>query len=340
MIRFGEWADINFVSEIPGGTRYYPMRLYEDRVLVSTQIDDSSGAKLQVNGFVRAITGFATPATATDALQAPAGGVTARFLIGTRSLTLTADSAANAGLSASAQGRIYFDSGTNRFRISENGGAYVDLLGAGVSSLAGTANQVNVSASTGAVTLSLPQNIHTGASPTFAGVTAGAFSATASGASIGFQTSNFNFQVDGNGNISGSGSANLSQGFRVGGTFVIDSSRNATNLASATAAGVFQSQATGGNIAFQTTNFNFQVNGNGVVSSAGGINVSGVTCINTSRQFVGYGVDVSSYGVSAGGYNVFGGYVGQTWNVSGSFTINGASYSTLVFRGGILVSAF
>jgi len=39
-----------------------------------------------------------------------------------------------------------------------------------VTSLTGTANQVTVSASTGAVTLSLPQNIHTGATPTFAGL--------------------------------------------------------------------------------------------------------------------------------------------------------------------------
>jgi len=41
----------------------------------------------------------------------------------------------------------------------------------GVSSITGTANQVVASASTGAVTLSLPQNIHTGATPTFAGGT-------------------------------------------------------------------------------------------------------------------------------------------------------------------------
>jgi hypothetical protein len=41
----------------------------------------------------------------------------------------------------------------------------------GVLSITGTANQVTASASTGAVTLSLPQNIHTGASPTFAGAT-------------------------------------------------------------------------------------------------------------------------------------------------------------------------
>jgi hypothetical protein len=45
----------------------------------------------------------------------------------------------------------------------------------GVTSVAGTANQVNVSAGTGAVTFSLPQSIHTAASPTFAAVTASRF---------------------------------------------------------------------------------------------------------------------------------------------------------------------
>lgn len=49
-------------------------------------------------------------------------------------------------------------------------GGSVTLNNAGVTSLAGTANQVSVSAATGGVTLSLPQNIHTGASPTFAGL--------------------------------------------------------------------------------------------------------------------------------------------------------------------------
>lgn len=284
--------------------------------LFGTGTDDSSGARVQVSGFVRATTGFATPSTATDALQATAGGVTAKFLIGTTSFTLVGDSAANAGLSGSGQGRIYYDSTSNRFRVSQNGGAYVDLVGSGgitsinslagpaltiaagtaisvtpsgstitiantgVTALSGTANQVNVSASTGSVTLSLPQAIHTGASPTFAGVTAGAFSATATGSSIAFQTSNFNFQVD----------------------------------------------------------------GNGVVSSAGGINVTGVNVINTSRQFVGAGVNVGSNGISAGGYNINGGFSGQTWNIGinggGTFNINGAgSYTNIQFRGGVITGA-
>lgn len=45
------------------------------------------------------------------------------------------------------------------------------LTNSGVTSITGTANQVTASASTGGVTLSLPQSIHTGASPTFAGAT-------------------------------------------------------------------------------------------------------------------------------------------------------------------------
>ena len=50
-------------------------------------------------------------------------------------------------------------------------GGVVTITNNGVTSITGTPNQVNASASTGAVTLSLPQNIHTGASPTFVGAT-------------------------------------------------------------------------------------------------------------------------------------------------------------------------
>ncbi len=47
----------------------------------------------------------------------------------------------------------------------------VTVTNSGVTSIAGTSNQITASASTGGVTLSLPQNIHTGASPTFADAT-------------------------------------------------------------------------------------------------------------------------------------------------------------------------
>ncbi|MEZ4785729.1 MAG: hypothetical protein R3F28_16835 [Candidatus Kapaibacterium sp.] len=64
--------------------------------------------------------------------------------------------------------------------LSANAGAGIDvtttngaatIANTGVLSLAGTSNQVNVDQSTGAVTLSLPQAIHTDATPTFDGLT-------------------------------------------------------------------------------------------------------------------------------------------------------------------------
>ena len=50
-------------------------------------------------------------------------------------------------------------------------GASLSLTNTGVTSLAGTANQVTVSGATGAITLSLPQDINTSSSPTFNGLT-------------------------------------------------------------------------------------------------------------------------------------------------------------------------
>ncbi len=66
--------------------------------------------------------------------------------------------------------------------------------------------------------------------------------------------------------------------------------------------------------------------------------IQSLLVINSLRQFVGSGVDVASGGISGGGYNVYGGYIGQTKNVVGSFTIDGLPYTTLIFRGGIFVS--
>lgn len=54
----------------------------------------------------------------------------------------------------------------------------------GVSSITGTSNQVIASASTGAVTLSLPQSIHTGATPTFSTLTLGGDVLTFSGGGV------------------------------------------------------------------------------------------------------------------------------------------------------------
>lgn len=87
---------------------------------------------LNTNAYVNAASGFATASSYTTAIQAPTGGVSAKWLIGTTSLTLSADTQANAGLSSTGQVRIICDSGnSNKAYISENGGAYVPLLGSG-----------------------------------------------------------------------------------------------------------------------------------------------------------------------------------------------------------------
>ena len=69
---------------------------------------------------------------------------------------------------------------TNNGLLSANAGVGIDvttnngiatITNSGVTSLNGTANQVNVDQSTGAIVLSLPQDIHTNAVPVFDGLT-------------------------------------------------------------------------------------------------------------------------------------------------------------------------
>ena len=297
-------------------------------VWVGASSDDTSGAKLQITGFVRATTGFATPGTATDAIQALSGGVTARFLIGTRSFTLTGDTAANAGLSSGGQGRFYFDNSTNRFRVSENGGAYVNLTdgitsiagmsgpsisisrgtgiggfdssntititNTGVTSLSGTSNQVNVSASTGSITLSLPQNIHTGSAVTF-------FSLLASDA---IQSNR------------GTGPAIYAPNAWITGRGLVSSGLAAYNS--------IQSDS---GISCGT-------------GSGGGYHVAATQIINTSGQWVGLGIVQTAYGVAASGFNPFFSgtqYFGQNLGSVSVRRGDDTGSGTLTIYGGVIV---
>jgi hypothetical protein len=68
--------------------------------------------------------------------------------------------------------------------LSVNAGTGISITGDavtndGVLSITGTANQITASASTGAITLSGPQDLHSAATPTFAGVNAGSGNVTA-----------------------------------------------------------------------------------------------------------------------------------------------------------------
>lgn len=97
--------------------------------------------------------------------------------------------------------------------------SYVFDNGAGVLSITGTANQVIASASTGAVTLSLPQDINTSSSPTFAGLTAANFIFSSNQMQHAGDTNNyFEFGTDTQNFVTGGSSRmDLSDsGFRLG----------------------------------------------------------------------------------------------------------------------------
>lgn len=126
------------------------------QAMTITGTSTSAAALNVLSGYVDSAGGFNTGSTASNAIQAASGGVTARFLVATRSLSMTGDSAANAGLSTTGNGRLYFDSSSNKFRVSENGGAYVDLISSG---LAGSLTSGRVPYATGASTLADTSNL-------------------------------------------------------------------------------------------------------------------------------------------------------------------------------------
>lgn len=78
-----------------------------------------------------------------------------------------------AGGNLSAAGTAALRNNVGALQASQNGGAWSTVLTAAtaVTSITGTANQIIASSPTGAVTLSTPQNIGTGSTPTFASVT-------------------------------------------------------------------------------------------------------------------------------------------------------------------------
>jgi hypothetical protein len=108
-------------------------------------------------------------------------GASATFGMTTASTSTTTGSlilAGGMGVAGAGYFGSLFDSGnrvlTNltagtAISISGSGPTGVTVTNTGVTALAGTTNQVAVSASTGSVTLSLPQNINSGAAPVFAG---------------------------------------------------------------------------------------------------------------------------------------------------------------------------
>jgi YD repeat-containing protein len=109
-------------------------------------------------GFTGALTGNASTATTLQTSR----NINGVAFNGSADITVTA----NTTNALTVGTGLALDSGT-----AFNGSAARTLTNTGVTSLAGTANRITVSGSTGAVTLNLPQDIATTSSPTFAGET-------------------------------------------------------------------------------------------------------------------------------------------------------------------------
>lgn len=287
----GTSNQVNVSASTGAVTLSLPQSIHTSATPTFSTLTLSSAASNALNltsGSATAV-GFAATGSATNTIQASSGGVSAKYLIGTTSLTVTEDSSINAGSTTSGQHRLYADSTSHRLLLGWSGGSYSKVLvqsdlaagsglslsgttytNTGVLSLGGFTGSlslsastgisvsgltitntgvtslsagtgVSVSGSTGSVTVSIGQAVSTSSNVTFASVsTSGVHQSSATGSSITFQNSNFNFQVDGNGNVSGAAIANFNSGYRVGGTTVIDSSRNIGNVGTVTASGNIQ----------------------------------------------------------------------------------------------------
>jgi hypothetical protein len=109
-----------------------------------------------------------TGATTSQVLQYNGTKFAPATLSSTSSFTTIAVSGQDNVVADSSSDTLTFVAGTGITITTDNTTDSVTVTNAGVTQLTGTSNQVSVSGSTGAITLSLPQSIHTGASPTFA----------------------------------------------------------------------------------------------------------------------------------------------------------------------------
>ena len=270
------WNKINGVSgvSLPAGATF---------TAIGGNADDGSGAVAQVTGYVNASVGYRTTSAATDAINVPNGGAAAKYLIGLESMFLLAQGSPPAAPGA-GQGKMYFDgtgfrywdftvAGWRSLLSAYNldvgripfGSSTSDLTSDALFNFNATTKRLAVNLSSASVALDVGGDIRA----------TGGIKSEATGAAIAFQVGAGSFQIDGNGNVSGAGSANFATAYKWAGTdFALAGTGGNLRLQAyeMVATTVFNSTATGSTIAFQAGGGNFQVSGAGNVSGAGQCN--------------------------------------------------------------------
>lgn len=185
LIKANAGATANEFATLSGGTGLSVTFGVGTIALANTGVTSIvAGTGITVSGATGAVTVNSSITQYTDELAQDAVGamvanstkVSLTYVDGTPSLTadIIAGSLVNADISASAA--IAF----SKLATLTAGNVIYGVAGVptstalntiAVTALTGTSNQITVSAAVGSVTLSTPQNIHTGASPTFAGMT-------------------------------------------------------------------------------------------------------------------------------------------------------------------------
>lgn len=275
--------------------------------------------------------GVAVTGSSFNSLQVPSGGLYTGLGITTDQAVylLTKGTGSTPNSPSGLYGAIGHRSGSTFWYFNGSTWGQVDFatIGGGVTSLNTQVGALTLLGGVGVtitgLSIAIGQAVGTGSSVTFSSVTTtGVFQSGAAGAAISFQNNSGSFQVNGNGQISGL-EVNTSLGYKVGGTVVVNSSRQAT-FTQVVSSGVVNVSVSGATIAFQTSSGTFQVNGNGQISglevnTTSGYKISGSTVINSSSQATFTQV------VSTGVVNVAvsGGTIAFQTS-SGTFQVNGS----------------
>ncbi len=189
-VRAATTANVNLANALENGDTLDGITLAtNDRILVKNQTTQSENGiyVVQASGQPSRATDFDTAAEVDsgDFVFVYAGTVNAGTgwvqtnrpaTIGTDAIVFTQFSGAGTYLGGAG---MTLDG--NTFNVGAGTGIQVNadtIENTGVLSITGTANQISATASTGAITLSTPQDIHSGATPSFSGVTVGSVTLT------------------------------------------------------------------------------------------------------------------------------------------------------------------